>query len=651
VSRKITYAYLKLIKHISGNTNRGNFELFGAVSACEGEGISVPLAFCFITTSKEASKGAKHRVLRRFLTRLKEHGVNPEYTLSDKDWSEIKALKQVWPKAKHLLCLWHVLRAVKQRLAKLRTQPAPYDAEAAHSEFDYIDLSFVPEGQLDELVKVHGHTYFTQCNLIAHEQVEPPPVAPLPRIIFLQDGRPQILTPALTKLRIPPLRRDETAPAAAVDAEALHAAAAPSGSSAPCSGEPASSGSSAACAGKPGPSDSSATCSGEPAPAIPCDADGDAPAGLVCVEEEGWSETGSDLDEDDARRDLRDLLEEGGQYDDVNDEIERDVDSEDEAEGAEHDDSDEEEGSGLEDEDSPAVNRRRRPARSRARAKPRPAYAFCPLAHRAAILRLVTKHAALHPLLPERHGQPRTSLQIYADAVYETYHHCWRNHLREVWAYLWNAWYCPERWPLWTRSSRGETLSTRRTTMMVEAMWRNFKRLALHMYNRPPVDLAAYAIITKAIPPYRLTLAKLLNDLRAGRPPLPTHEQAAFKRSFDRLCAAKINRSSYATNVATWTCDCGAQKYHAQVSCKHLVQAADLPKPDFWVTTRRYYCPPFYTVPQVDGTISAPPDDRRWWNRPLHATREALVVDSEDDELPQVRPGAISLRSHLLNAS
>ncbi|KAH9924390.1 uncharacterized protein B0H18DRAFT_877978, partial [Fomitopsis serialis] len=132
----------------------------------------------------------------------------------------------------------------------------------------------------------------------------------------------------------------------------------------------------------------------------------------------------------------------------------------------------------------------------------KPGYQFCPPAHRLSILRLFAKHASQHSLLPERHGEKRTKDDIRRDAVEEMYRHCEVNHLCEVWAYLWNSWYSRKRWPLWARGAYSASIPCKRTTMMVEALWRNLKRLVLHMYNRPPVDLAVHAIITKALPPY-----------------------------------------------------------------------------------------------------------------------------------------------------
>ncbi|KAI1782045.1 hypothetical protein LXA43DRAFT_870500, partial [Ganoderma leucocontextum] len=129
-------------------------------------------------------------------------------------------------------------------------------------------------------------------------------------------------------------------------------------------------------------------------------------------------------------------------------------------------------------------------------------YEFCPAAHRLPIMRLFAKHASQHPLLPERHGQARSSDEIRRDAVTEMYLHCKTNNLSEVWAYLWNSWYGPSRWKLWARAAYAASIPTKRTTMMVEALWRNLKHLVLHLYNRPPLDLAIYAIVTKSLPPY-----------------------------------------------------------------------------------------------------------------------------------------------------
>ena len=85
-----------------------------------------------------------------FLGELKKLGVNPEFTLTDKDWSEINAMQATWPYAKHQLCFWHGLRALKQRLAKNKEHPSYYDVNEALNEFSFIKTTFVPlEEQID----------------------------------------------------------------------------------------------------------------------------------------------------------------------------------------------------------------------------------------------------------------------------------------------------------------------------------------------------------------------------------------------------------------------------------------------------------------------------------------------------------------------
>jgi hypothetical protein len=144
-------------------------------------------------------------------------------------------------------------------------------------------------------------------------------------------------------------------------------------------------------------------------------------------------------------------------------------------------------------------------------------YIFCPLPHRLSILCLLCKHFCQHPLLQEQHGQSRTHEQIHRDAVLETYYHLKANNLREVWAYLWTNWYTPGKWELWARSSCEGAIPRRRTTMLVEALWRNYKRMVLYHYNRPCVDLATYTLVTQGIAPYRLRFNRIVKNPRDGR--------------------------------------------------------------------------------------------------------------------------------------
>jgi hypothetical protein len=101
--------------------------------------------------SPEAHVGAKQLILTRFLNKLKKRGVSPEFTLSDKDWSEINAMRETWPDAKHQLCFWHALRAIKQRLCKNSETPGSYDWLEVKKEFSFVSSIFVPCAEQDIL--------------------------------------------------------------------------------------------------------------------------------------------------------------------------------------------------------------------------------------------------------------------------------------------------------------------------------------------------------------------------------------------------------------------------------------------------------------------------------------------------------------------
>ena len=292
----------------------------------------------------------------------------------------------------------------------------------------------------------------------------------------------------------------------------------------------------------------------------------------------------------------------------------------------------------------PTEGQRKRPPKNTMR------YEFCPLPHRLSILRLLAKHFCQHPMLPERHGQSRTSQQIHRDAVYEAYLHCRNNKLREVWAYLWTNWYAPDKWKLWARSAHPISIPRKRTTMLVEAMWRNYKRMVLYMYNRPRVDFATYALVTQALQLYRVKFKAFMDDPRRGRAAALTGEQAPIKKAWLRLRDRDI-KGAYNTNVYKWTCSCGAQKYHSYLLCKHLVQKLPRPGPDWWTSVVRYTTPPFYDIrsllpPEEQARAQAPEDLRNYaW---LDRTQPASEVPDLSSSNPVsysyiVQPDSLTL--------
>lgn len=114
-------------------------------------GSGAPLGYLLVQSSPESAPGGKEQFLRQLLEHFKTvWKVRAIATLSDKDWSEINAFLAKYPEAKHQLCFWHALRAVKTRLSILRRVPAHYAVDMAHAEYNWIDKTFVPISQSQE---------------------------------------------------------------------------------------------------------------------------------------------------------------------------------------------------------------------------------------------------------------------------------------------------------------------------------------------------------------------------------------------------------------------------------------------------------------------------------------------------------------------
>ena len=222
-------------------------------------------------------------------------------------------------------------------------------------------------------------------------------------------------------------------------------------------------------------------------------------------------------------------------------------------------------------------------------------YVFCPAPHRKQILHLFTKHFCQHPSFPERNEGSCSTAKIRERAVMEMYQFCWQRGLREVWGYLWNSWYSLRRWKLWARST-SPYISRWRTTMATENFWKQLKHNHLHHMLRPRLDLLVWILIVKVTPEY-ISRAEVLEDThRLGRSkPLSSY----FKSAWKKLAEVEVSENNYVTDVTTWTCNCGQQKFHSQHLCKHLVQAVPTPPMHFWRQVVRRRTSPLYRHPEL----------------------------------------------------
>ena len=117
-------------------TNNAGMDLFAILAELDGTGI--PLAYCFVQTisvedTRHSGPGALTAILDQFLRVLKSEGLDPAFFGVDKDFSEIAAVKQVFPSAEVQLCFWHAKRAIQQKMrdaSKTKTQAKYFPAEA-----------------------------------------------------------------------------------------------------------------------------------------------------------------------------------------------------------------------------------------------------------------------------------------------------------------------------------------------------------------------------------------------------------------------------------------------------------------------------------------------------------------------------------------
>jgi len=89
--------------------------------------------------------------------------------------------------------------------------------------------------------------------------------------------------------------------------------------------------------------------------------------------------------------------------------------------------------------------------------------------------------------------------------------------------------------------------------MLVESLWRNFKRMVLHHYNRPWVDFATYALVTQGIAPYRVHFNQIIKNPQDGCARHLHGEQIPIKHAWLAL-RQRLIKGLYNTDVKHWLC-------------------------------------------------------------------------------------------------
>src|ERR1700761_8096573 len=161
---------------------------------------------------------------------------------------------------------------------------------------------------------------------------------------------------------------------------------------------------------------------------------------------------------------------------------------------------------------------------------------FCPKEHRGVLVEKFRRHSCLHPSIPldDEDGTYLTASEIYEGAVRDLWEYCFRYGLTQAWAYLWNCWYMPDKWPLWARAPY-EYIPTIRTTMIAESFWKHFKHSTLAAFSRPRLDLVVYLLLTDTLADIKRKLGYLTGKLRKGRPKPLRQWQKTFKAQWAEL--------------------------------------------------------------------------------------------------------------------
>jgi len=133
-----------LIFFILDKTNALGFELYSVIGQSDGAGFA--LAYLLINSSTKKIDGIRTNILAEFFNQLQNRGLKYlQFFLSDKDFAQITAAQSIWSNIKIQLCLWHIKKALKKKLAD-NTPPKTinYSSYSAHEAFNFIDIEFYP---------------------------------------------------------------------------------------------------------------------------------------------------------------------------------------------------------------------------------------------------------------------------------------------------------------------------------------------------------------------------------------------------------------------------------------------------------------------------------------------------------------------------
>ncbi|CAB4383213.1 unnamed protein product [Rhizophagus irregularis] len=123
------------------NTNNLKFELYVVHTKINRMGF--PLAYLFLENGN-CGGGIRTGIIIDFFLQLKIRGFEPEFFLTDKDFSQISAARFVWKNVKIQLYLWHIKKAVETRLGNNKNSQQINYNEAVQEIYNFCQQNSLP---------------------------------------------------------------------------------------------------------------------------------------------------------------------------------------------------------------------------------------------------------------------------------------------------------------------------------------------------------------------------------------------------------------------------------------------------------------------------------------------------------------------------
>ncbi|CAG8474476.1 11323_t:CDS:2 [Cetraspora pellucida] len=217
--------------------------------------------------------------------------------------------------------------------------------------------------------------------------------------------------------------------------------------------------------------------------------------------------------------------------------------------------------------------------------------AICSEENKVEILKMIKKHALLHPLIPIKNRIFLTSDEIYYHSIHEIYEYCKKKNLIYLWGYLWVNWYKKNYWSLFARASYSNALPLARTTMLVESHWRTLKSNYKYSSNRPRLDRLTQLITQELVSDQIYKWSRFSNNREFLSWWKASREE--WKTALEKEVCIE---NEYLTDINKWVCSCLAFLENNYMSCKHLVKNYTIVYPNSFPqfkTTRRRHDYPF----------------------------------------------------------